>query len=103
MLKGVPAAETLAKTDEARQMLRAVAAAGRITNPFAVAPGVPGDRVAALRNAYDATVADSQYRAEMEKAKPGAVPGTAERVTQIIQDVFDTPPPVLARLKETLK
>jgi len=102
-LGGVPPAETLATTDEARQMLRAVNAPGRITNSFAVAPGVPANRVAALRKALADTLVDPQFRADAERGNLKVDPTSADEVTRIVEDLLSTPPQTLAKLKEILK
>ena len=54
LLKRVPAAETLAKNEEAKQLLRAMHAPSQITNPYVVHPEAPKDRVQALRKACQA-------------------------------------------------
>ncbi len=102
-LKGVPAAETLAKTDEARQLLRAVNGPSLMGRPFAMAPGVPPARVATLRQAFAAALADPQFLAEADHAgfKTSAVSG--EEVTRIVDEIQSTPPALLARLKEILQ
>jgi tripartite-type tricarboxylate transporter receptor subunit TctC len=102
-LKGVPAAETLAETEETRQLLKAVNAPQEMSKPYAVAPGVPADRVAALRTALGKTFADPEFRADAEKAKLNLEPATGEQVQQIVEDVLSTPTATLARLKDILK
>jgi hypothetical protein len=72
LLRDVPAAERLAPTEEARQLLRAAEAPNLAAIPWAVAPEVPAERVAALRNALMDTFADPGFLAEMERAKLGS-------------------------------
>src|SRR5207248_1831990 len=86
-MKGVPAAETLAKTDEARLLLRTVNAPSLMGRPFATAPGVPPARVAALRQAFMAALTDAQFLAEAERSgfRVDAVPG--EDVARIVEEV----------------
>lgn len=103
LLKGVPAAETLARTPQARQMLRLVAAPNQFTNAFAVAPGVPADRVAALRRALARTFADEQFLAEARQARLPVNPLSAEELSRGIAEVLSTPPDVLASLKAVLR
>jgi hypothetical protein len=103
LLQGVPAAETLATTDDARTLLRVVNSPGQMTRPFAFAPGVPADRVAAIRTAFDKVVADPEFLEEAKRASVDIEPNTGEQVTQLVQAVFNTPPDVQAKLKELLK
>jgi len=103
LLRGVPAAETLAKTDEARQLLRAIHASSQITNPYVVHPEVPRDRVEALRKAFWATYTDPEFLADAKKT--GGIeftPSNGERVTQVVQAILSTPPAVLTKMKKIL-
>ncbi len=102
-LKGVPAAETLAKTEEARTLLRTLHAPSQMSKPFAVAPDVPRDRVEALRKAVADSFADPQFRDEAQRAQQEVSPSNGERVTAIVRQLLSTPPPVVARLKDVLK
>ncbi|MBI4491532.1 MAG: hypothetical protein HY690_01920 [Chloroflexi bacterium] len=101
--QGVPAAETLARTDEARAMLRAVEAPGFFNQPMVVPPEVPRDRVQALRRAFDKAYKDPEYIDAAQKAQQAVSPHTGEEVTRIVQEVLGTPPAVLAKLKEILE
>jgi len=102
LLKGVPAAETLAKTDEAKQLLRAVNASSQITNPYVVHPDVPKDRVEALRKAFSATFADPEFLADAKKTRIEFIPSSGEQATQVVQAILSTPPALLAKMKKIL-
>ena len=65
----VPTVVELAKTDEQRQVLRAVMNATEIGTAFFTTPGAPPDRVEALRRAFDATMKDPEFLAEAERTK----------------------------------
>jgi tripartite-type tricarboxylate transporter receptor subunit TctC len=102
LMNGVPAAESLAKSDEARQLLRAMHAPSQITNPYVVAPEVSKERVEALRKAFWATFADPEFVADAKKSKIEFTPSTGEQVTQVVQAIMKTPPAVLATMKKIL-
>lgn len=102
-LKGVPTAESFAKTPEAKQLLAAINAPSEMSKPYAVGPEVPRDRVEALRNAFNKVVADPDFSAEVEKAQFQAIPLTAQEVETRVKQLFDTPPEVLSKLKEWTK
>jgi hypothetical protein len=102
-LRGVPPAETLAQTEEARQILSALHSAALANLPYAVAPEVPRERVAALRQALAQTFADPQFRAEAEKAGFEVNPSTGEELGQIYATLFTMPPATVAKLKDVLK
>jgi tripartite-type tricarboxylate transporter receptor subunit TctC len=103
LLKGVPAAETLAPTEEVRQLLRAVDAPNLVAFPWAVAPGVPQERVEALRKALADTFGDPEFQAEAKRANLDPGLSTGDEVARHLQSVVQAPPGVLARLKEVLK
>jgi tripartite-type tricarboxylate transporter receptor subunit TctC len=104
LLRGIPPAETLAKTEDDKLMLRAVTAAGKMTYPFAFAPGVPPERVAAVRRGFDQMLTDSQFKEEVSKTRGFDWPTrSGDSVAQVVQEVLATPPPVIAKLKDALK
>ena len=103
LLKGVPAAETLAQTEEARQLLRTMHAPSQIYVPYVVAPEVPKDRVEALRKAFWSTYTDPEFVADAKKT--GGIeftPSSGEQVTQVVHAILSTPPAVLAKMKKIL-
>lgn len=102
LLQGVPTLVSLAKSEEAKSLLRAAAAPGQISKPFAVAPGVLQDRVLALRRAVASAYADPQLRAEAERAGLEIDPSTGDEVTRVVEELLSTPPATLQKLKAVL-
>lgn len=102
LLQRVPAAETLAKNEEAGQLLRAMNAPSQITNPYVVHPEVPKERVAALRRAFWATFNDSEFLGDAKKSKIEFSPSNGEKVTQVVHSILNAPPAVLAKLRKVL-
>ena len=68
-LPDVPLVTDLATNDEQRQILKIVLGRQVLGRPYAAPPGVPADRVAALRKAFMDTMVDPEFRAEVERAK----------------------------------
>jgi hypothetical protein len=101
-LNRVPAAETLAKNEEAKQLLRAMHAPSQITNPYVVHPEVPKDRVEALRRAFWATFNDSEFQADAKKTKIEFTPSNGEKTTQVVHAILGAPAAVLARMRKIL-
>ena len=60
-LPGVPHFEDLIKDPEDRAVARVVTAGNRLGRPFTVAPGVPAERVEALRAAFLAMLKDPEF------------------------------------------
>ena len=101
-LTQVPAAEALAKSAEARQLLRAMHAASQITNPYVVHPSVPKERVAALRRAFMASFSDAEFLGDAKRTRLEFSPSSGEQVPQIVQSIMNTPVAVLAKMKKIL-
>ena len=84
-IKDVPAGLALraARRRTARrcELFFARAAVGR---PFVAPPGMPADRLAALREAFDATMTDPAFLAEAKAQNLNVVPITAQQMTDII-------------------
>lgn len=101
--KGVPAWEGLAKTEEDRQILRLADAPRQMSKPYAVAPDVPEERVAALRRALAAAFADPKLVEELEKAGQDVQFVSPDEVTRVVQQIMSAPSPIVARLQDILK
>ncbi len=63
----VPTVWELAKDDRTRSILKLVLTPLEMDRPVLAPPGVPADRVALLRAAFDATMKDPKYLAEAHK------------------------------------
>ena len=65
-------------------------------------PGVPADRVTALRRAFDATMKDPQFLAEAAKTQMDISPSTGEEAQKYSDLIANTPAAVLERAKDIL-
>jgi tripartite-type tricarboxylate transporter receptor subunit TctC len=99
----VPLAIEYAKTAEARQMLEMFFASATMGRAFAIPPGVPDERVTALRAAFDATIADPAFQAEAEKAKIEVRPATAKDMEPALQKLLGAPPAVVDKAAAILQ
>ena len=68
-LPDVPFVMDLAKTDEDRAIFKLVFARQEFAWPYVAPPGVPADRVAALRKAFMETMKDPAFLADAEKGQ----------------------------------
>jgi hypothetical protein len=102
-LPNVPLALSLAKTDEARLLLKtAVHDPNAITRPYSVTPGTPAERVQLLRKAFMDTMKDLEFLAEAKKAKLDINPITGDQLEKIVAGFFKLDPGILPKLKEIL-
>jgi tripartite-type tricarboxylate transporter receptor subunit TctC len=59
--------------------------------PFLAPPGVPADRVEALRKAFMDTLEDKEFLADADKAKLEINPVPGERIEKLVQEIYQTP------------
>ncbi len=101
-LPDVPMVLDLAKTDADRAALELAIARLEYGRPFFVPPGVPHDRVQALRRAFDATMKDPEFIADSAKMNLEVDPLTGEQVQAVIERVLRTPEPIAERVRKAL-
>ena len=98
----VPNAFDLVSTEDDRQLFRLIFGPWSYGRPLVAPPGVPKDRVEALRNAVKATLDDPQFRAETKKINLEIQPVTPADIERVLADIFATPQPVLERARDLL-
>jgi tripartite-type tricarboxylate transporter receptor subunit TctC len=102
-LPNVPLVLDLAKTPEQKQILTLVFARQALGRPFLAPPGVPADRLAALRKAFMDTMNDPEFIAEADKAKLEITPIDGEKVQQIVVDAYKVDPAIAKKTENLLK
>ncbi|HEY8578546.1 MAG TPA: hypothetical protein VIL72_01570 [Beijerinckiaceae bacterium] len=100
--KGVPLAHSFARNDDERAMLDLFFSQSRFGRPYVVSPEVPKERVAVLRKAFAATMADPQLKAEAEKQKLDVEPVLGEDLQTLVAKVYASPPAIIARTKKAI-
>lgn len=96
-LPDVPFMLDLAKTEEQRQMLRLVFASLVLGRPFLAPPGIPDDRKAALRQAFDATMKDPEFLDEAAKIDLEISPVAAPAIDKMLVELYRTPKSVVEK------
>jgi tripartite-type tricarboxylate transporter receptor subunit TctC len=99
-LPNVPLILDLAKNDRQRQILEVVFSGQPMGRPYVAPPGVPADRVKALRDAFNAMMKDPEFLAEADKAKLEIDLVTGEAVEKIVARVTAMPKDVLKEAGE---
>jgi hypothetical protein len=95
-LPNVPLVMDLAKNDEQRTILKLIFGRQVMGRPFVAPPGLPKDRVDALRKAFADTMADPAFLAEAEKAQLEVTPVSGEKIESLVQEVYAHTTPELA-------
>jgi tripartite-type tricarboxylate transporter receptor subunit TctC len=65
--------------------------------PFAAPPGVPPERVAVLRRAFDATLEDAEFRADAAKAQLEIEPLTAAEIDALLATAYGARKPIVQK------
>ncbi len=92
----VPTASDLLTQDRDRRILRVLSAAGEVGKPFVAQISVPDDRVAILRKAFAAMVADPAFIADAAKQRQPVSPTLGAEATKILDDIYSTPEDIIA-------
>lgn len=88
-LPNVPLAQSLAKTEEARQLIQAgVQDPADFYRPYVAPPNTPKPRVEILRRAFDATMKDGEFLADAKKANLDIAPITGPEMEKLVTSIF---------------
>lgn len=98
-----PAVVELASNEADRALLAFYASGGEVGRSFLAPPGVPADRVTVLRRAFDATMRDKDFIADVEKAKAEFNPMTGEDLQARILETARVPGAVIDRMRKLLE
>ncbi|MDO9441887.1 MAG: tripartite tricarboxylate transporter substrate-binding protein [Beijerinckiaceae bacterium] len=90
-LPDVPSIEDVIQNADDRKVVELLVSGTRLGRPLATAPGVPEDRVKALRAAFDAVMKDPEFLKEAEAARIEVDPVRGEDMQKIVKSVLDTP------------
>lgn len=101
-LASVPLLIDLAQNDEDRAAMRLVSAPPVVGRPIFTSPGVPPERVAALRKAFDETMKDPAFIADAQKLNLDLNPIGGEELQRVVADIIATPPAATKRLAAVL-
>jgi tripartite-type tricarboxylate transporter receptor subunit TctC len=98
-LPGVPLITEFATTERQRQIVGLVLSRQAMGRPLVAPPGTPDDRKAALRRAFDATMADPDFVAEATARGLEVNPVTGADLDKLLVELYATPPAVIAEVK----
>ena len=96
-LPEVPSALDLLSDPESRQLLELILIWQEAGRPFAAPPGIPGDRLAALRHAFDATVRDPDFLAEARRLQMEVDPLSAVEIDSLLASAYRAPKEIVRR------
>jgi tripartite-type tricarboxylate transporter receptor subunit TctC len=102
-LKGVPFIVDLARNAEEKQSIEFLYAGQGIGRPFVAPPDLPADRLKMLRDAFNATMKDPDFIADVRKQKLDLEPEDGEHLEALIRKIYATPKPIVDKVSELIK
>jgi tripartite-type tricarboxylate transporter receptor subunit TctC len=102
-LKDVPMMQSFAQSEDDRKLIEAgITGPGQISRLFAMPPGVPADRVEAIREAFMAALQDPALLEEAKRSSIDISPIPPEEMYARIKQLQELPPELKAKLKDAL-
>lgn len=99
-LPNVPTAIELAKTPEERAVLELIFAPSSMGRVIYAPPGIPPERLAELRAAFDAVLADKEFLAEAQKQKVEInQPMSGKEVADLVSRLHAVSPDIAAKAR----
>jgi hypothetical protein len=102
-LPTVPAALDLVTDPVKKEVLTLILLRQEPGRPVAAPPGVPADRITALRRAFDLTMKDPEFVAEAEKLQLEIEPLNASEIERLLTRAYTTPKPTVQQAAELLE
>ena len=100
--RGVPRAGDFARNDDDRQVIELVFSQGIFGRPYVLPPGVPADRVAALRKAFVAALNDKACAPKPTRCSSTSSRSRATTCRCWSPDLYATPPHLVERARQAL-
>jgi len=101
-LEDVPLALEFAKTEESRMLLNIAAGGGRLLRSYSMPPTTSKEELQTMRKAFSAMIKDEAFLAQANKAQLDINPLSGEEIEVLVNDLFKTPPDLVAKLKKLL-
>jgi tripartite-type tricarboxylate transporter receptor subunit TctC len=101
-LPDLPLMIEFAKSEDDRQVLTLMSSGSQLGRFLSVPPGVPAERVAVLRQAFNAMLKDREFLAAAAKRRLEIKSMAAPAVQAIIREVVSYPPAVITRARDAI-
>jgi tripartite-type tricarboxylate transporter receptor subunit TctC len=102
-LQDVPLMMDLARNEDDRAIMKLFSASGSIGRPIFTSPGVPAERVAALRAAFQKMVKDEKFLADAKSGRLDVDAASGERLQQLVAEIVATPKAIAERARKIVE
>src|SRR6185312_362539 len=102
-LPQVPTVMELAKSETQKKIFTIIMAQQRAGRPILAPPGLPPDRLEALRRAFDQTVKDPEFLADAKRIGLEVNPAGGVELQQLMTEIYASPPGIVERAKRAVE
>jgi tripartite-type tricarboxylate transporter receptor subunit TctC len=99
---GVPLTVDFAKSAENRRIMELIYSSETFGRPYMMPPGVPAERVVALRRAFLDTLRDKELKADAERMGLEVDPISGEELQALAEKIYATPAAIVERAKQAV-
>ena len=98
----VPLVKDFVTNEDDKRVLDVIFLSTTLARPYIAPPGIPAERVKALRDAFMATMKDPEFLADMDKNKLAVGPTSGEDMEKAVRDAYALPDAVIQKVRRTL-
>jgi tripartite-type tricarboxylate transporter receptor subunit TctC len=98
----VPLVKDYVTNDDDKKVLDIIFISTILARPYIAPPGIPAERVKALREAFMATMKDPEFLADTSKLQLSIDPTSGEEMEQIVRDAYALPEAVILKVRKAL-
>lgn len=98
----VPLATDFAKSEDDKKVLGVIFLSTLLARPYIAPPGIPEERVTALRKAFIDTMSDPEFLAETQKMQLNIDPVPGDRMQDMVKDAYSLPEALIHRVRLAL-
>jgi tripartite-type tricarboxylate transporter receptor subunit TctC len=101
-LENVPLTQEFAHTPEEKKTLDLMMTMKSLGRPFILGPQVSKERVSELRTAFDQTMNDPAYIADIEKSGGSLDPTSGTKMQRLLEDIYSASPELIKRVRDAM-
>jgi tripartite-type tricarboxylate transporter receptor subunit TctC len=102
-LPDTPSIVEVARDADQQAALKLILSRQMIARPYVAPPGIPPERLNALRQAFDATMKDPEFLAEAQRQDLEVRPLSGTEAAALINEIYASPPAVVKLAIEVMK
>ncbi len=102
-LPNVPLLSELSTDQETKDIVEVIVSPQLMGRPFLTPQNIPADRLAALRDAFDKSMADPLFKAEADKMKLEYSHVSGKRIEETINHLYALPKPIIEKASAAIE